>query len=200
MKLRCPYCKEVMGPKINSTCPRCGKTMTIPDHLKNTKYRERKKAKERIAREAERKKAAMAMTPDLRLGRKPSVALLILAAMAVIGGGLLAKSASRLAITSGQGRINRAVKELSIIQTALDQLKENCGRYPTTEEGLDALVENPGIRKWDGRYVNLIVKDPWKNEYIYSCEDDIVILHSSGPDGIAGTADDVLPELRLTTK
>ena len=168
MKLRCPYCKEVMGPEIKSTCPNCGKTMTIPDHLKNTKYRERKKAKERIAREAERKRAAMAMTPDLRLGRKPSVALMILAAMAVIGGGLLAKSASRFAISSGQGRTNRAVKELMIMQTALDCFKKDCGRYPTTEEGLDALVKNPGIRRWDGHYVNRLVLDPWKNEYVYS--------------------------------
>ena len=69
--------------------------------------------------------------------------------------------------------------------------------YPTTEEGLKVLALKSYPKKgWDGPYVNHIVNDPWGNEYVYETrpEGGNPILYSKGPDGRAGTTDDVLPD------
>ncbi len=49
---------------------------------------------------------------------------------------------------------------------------------------------------WDGPYVNHIVNDPWGNECVYETrpEGGNPILYSKGPDGRAGTTDDVMPD------
>jgi general secretion pathway protein G len=61
--------------------------------------------------------------------------------------------------------------------TSLDLYKLEVGRYPTTEEGLRALVRAPsGATGWNGPYLKKakVPKDPWGNKYRYT---------SSGPDG-----------------
>jgi len=60
--------------------------------------------------------------------------------------------------------------ELEIIATSLDEFKRDTGRYPTTEEGLESLLQEPlEIRSWNGPYLKerqqLI--DPWDNPYHY---------------------------------
>jgi general secretion pathway protein G len=52
---------------------------------------------------------------------------------------------------------------------SLDQFRLDNDRYPTTQEGLNALIANPGIDSWDGPYLTkkVIRNDPWKNPYIY---------------------------------
>jgi general secretion pathway protein G len=71
------------------------------------------------------------------------------------------------------------------------------GRYPTSAEGLDALVHNPGNQKdWKGPYPKKMVpNDPWGRAYIYLCpgmrNPDYYDLWSNGSDGIEGTEDDI---------
>ena len=117
--------------------------------------------------------------------------------MLFAGGMLIWKSSSRLSTAGGSGLVNRTVRQLSVLRVVLDCFKDECGRYPTTEEGLPALIGNPGIVRWAGPYVNLIKPDTWKNPYIYMCNDGIVTLLSCGPDGQQETADDIFPEMAL---
>jgi general secretion pathway protein G len=80
---------------------------------------------------------------------------------------------------------------------ALGRFKFHTGDYPSTAEGLKALSAKRFTKKgWDGPYVNHIVPDPWGNEYVYETrpEGGHPVLYSKGPDGRAGTTDDVLPE------
>lgn len=65
----------------------------------------------------------------------------------------------------------RAVKvELSAFRSALEGFRFDVGRYPTSGEGLDALIECPtGLSgRWHGPYLNKIPADPWAHAYVYS--------------------------------
>jgi general secretion pathway protein G len=56
------------------------------------------------------------------------------------------------------------------IKTALDRFAIDCGRYPTTSEGLAGMVNCPTNftgGKWNGPYLDEIPKDPWKYDYVY---------------------------------
>lgn len=83
------------------------------------------------------------------------------------------------------------------ISAALHTYKINAGHYPTTEQGLQALVERPTIPPFPDDWVKIADKvptDPWKNEYRYRSfpegSPQPFELISNGPDGIEGTKDD----------
>jgi general secretion pathway protein G len=95
-----------------------------------------------------------------------------------------------------QARTTRAVADISNIATALKFFELDCERFPTTEEGLQALTEQPsGANGWKGPYLEKAVpKDPWGNAYVYRWpgqHNNDYDLYSHGPDGQEGTADDV---------
>jgi hypothetical protein len=83
------------------------------------------------------------------------------------------------------------------------------GRYPTTAEGLNALVTAPpGVKNWKGPYVAIVRRpgsvpfsDPWGNQYKYTSltttgtatvKYPSFEIRSLGPDGVANTADDLV--------
>ncbi len=69
-----------------------------------------------------------------------------------------------------KARVKTARVQIASLGTALDSFALDVGRYPTTQEGLDALLEIPsGLRMWDGPYINKkIALDPWANDYQYN--------------------------------
>ena len=68
----------------------------------------------------------------------------------------------------GRLREGRASVQIRFFLTALESYKADCGGYPTTAEGLDALRENPGYPGWHGPYLSEdIPADPWGHPYIY---------------------------------
>jgi len=81
--------------------------------------------------------------------------------------------------------------DLETLRTALEWFRANCKRYPTTGEGLAALVIDPGVPGWQGHYIEALPPDLWGHPFVYSCSNDAVRLFSSGPDGQPGTPDDV---------
>jgi general secretion pathway protein G len=91
-------------------------------------------------------------------------------------------------------KIVKAKADIRSFETALDMFKLDVGSYPTTEQGLIALVEKPAggnVSKWkDGGYLKKkkIAKDPWGNEYIYVSpgSNGDVDLSSYGADGLPG--------------
>lgn len=66
-----------------------------------------------------------------------------------------------------------ARNQLDIFKLALDNYRLDNGQYPTTQQGLAALIEEPGIppltKNWNGPYLDKkeIPLDPWGNEYHY---------------------------------
>lgn len=72
-------------------------------------------------------------------------------------------------------------------------------RYPTSSQGLEALVKKPagGPENWSGPYTakKELVKDPWDMPYRYSCDDgQHYKISSDGPDQQPGTEDDISSE------
>jgi general secretion pathway protein G len=82
----------------------------------------------------------------------------------------------------------------------LDLFTLDVGRYPTTEEGLQALVSDVGgIKKWNGPYLkkSLIPQDPWGNDYQYRYPGeygtyDLFSLGADNSEGGEGEAQDVV--------
>lgn len=85
----------------------------------------------------------------------------------------------------------RAAKgQIALFETALDTFRLDVGRYPTTEEGLQALRVNPETsEKWDGPYLQKAVPvDPWGNPYVYESPSEYgeYSIRSLGADGEFG--------------
>ncbi|WP_341502770.1 type II secretion system major pseudopilin GspG [Gallaecimonas sp. GXIMD4217] len=63
----------------------------------------------------------------------------------------------------------KVVSDIRALESSLDMFKLDNSRYPDTEQGLEALVSDPGgLRKYkEGGYIKRLPKDPWGNDYIY---------------------------------
>jgi general secretion pathway protein G len=125
-----------------------------------------------------------------------SVVTLILCLIAITG--IVMSFATPMIMGQAKHARTSAVQaEIAGLQTALDAFEMDCGRYPTTEEGLKALVDQPkGRGTWHGPYVkNDVPTDPWGNPYIYRQPGQHNVngydLYSFGPDGQEGGADDI---------
>ena len=88
------------------------------------------------------------------------------------------------------------------LSTALDLYELDNGRYPTTEQGLQALITEPTTapapKKWNGPYIKKkksIPEDPWGSDYVYvfpgTHDADEYDLSSYGPDGVE-SGDDIV--------
>lgn len=105
---------------------------------------------------------------DLRLRDFKGFTLVELLVVMVIIGLLAALVGPRLFPQLGKGKQGAAKAQIELLGQALDQFRLDVGRYPTTQEGLNALVTNPGIEKWDGPYLKKgLPNDPWGRPYNY---------------------------------
>jgi len=99
----------------------------------------------------------------------------------------------------GESRVKNAKIQIESLGSALDLFYLDVGRYPSTSEGLNALVQRPaGVAIWNGPYVKggRIPSDPWGNSYLYrspvqTAPYEIVSLGSDGQEGGSGVAADI---------
>lgn len=196
MKLRCPYCKGTFDKPV-VTCPHCGRTMVIPGSLRKMTLRQRKEARERIYRDAERRERELMQKrpPDIAFARSPMGIVLLMGVLIVIGAMVIGRSM----VSVQPNRITRskqsiAAKEARNLRIAVERYRQDIGHYPTEEErGLLALIYNPGVWGWRRPYLNLIRPDPWGTHYAYMATSNRVTLFSCGPDRKPHTADDIAP-------
>ncbi|MFW6133452.1 MAG: type II secretion system major pseudopilin GspG [Planctomycetota bacterium] len=129
--------------------------------------------------------------------RERAFTLMEMLLVMVIIGLLAALVLPRLVGIAGQSKEKAARAQISALKQGLKSFDMHAGRLPTTAEGLDALVRRPaGLDEdqWDGPYLDEpeIPTDPWGNAYVYRNEGESdYVLFSPGPDGKAGTEDDV---------
>jgi general secretion pathway protein G len=74
------------------------------------------------------------------------------------------------------------------VKIALMQFQQKSGRYPTSDEGLEALVtQPPGLEGWGGPYMDKrYLTDPWGNKFKYTLDGGKVTIMSLGADGREG--------------
>ena len=120
--------------------------------------------------------------------------LLVLVILATLAAIVVPKFTKR----SEQARITAAHTDIANTEVAVDSFEIDTSRCPTTEEGLNALIEAPPAlsSSWKGPYIKRgMPKDPWGNQYIYKCPGDHNTngydLSSYGPDGKDGGGDDI---------
>jgi len=116
--------------------------------------------------------------------------LLELLVVMVIIGLLAGYVAPRYFAQIGKSEVKATRAQIDALEKALDQYRLDTGHYPTTEQGLAALVVRPSDEpKWDGPYIKKAVPlDPWGNAYLYKSpgEHGDVDLLSYGRDGQPG--------------
>lgn len=129
--------------------------------------------------------------------KNKSFTLIELMLVVIIIGALVAMVMPRLAGRGEQARISTAKADIQAnIATALKLYELDNGSFPTTEEGLNALMGKPSsANNWNGPYIEKKPIDPWNREYKYKSPGDHrpadYDLYSLGKDGQEGSADDI---------
>jgi len=144
------------------------------------------------------------MTPPLfhksfMTSRKNEKAFTLLEIMLVVGiiVIILGVAVARLGNTTGIAKDMRVRADVQAINTQLKLYESMNGFFPTTEQGIEALVTQPTTDPKPTRWYQLfkeMPKDPWGNDYIYLApgkkNPDSFDLYSAGPDRKPDTADD----------
>ena len=84
----------------------------------------------------------------------------------------------------------KAQADIAQIKSGLDRYYLDVGSYPSTDQGLNALVSAPSggnvPHDWQGPYLEKIPPDPWGNTYVYQSDGNAYVLKSYGADGAQG--------------
>ncbi len=97
---------------------------------------------------------------------------------------------------SDKAKRTKAQADIAELKTALGYYYSDNGYYPTTDQGLRALVAYPPttgivlLVYFNGGYIERFPRDPWGNPYFYQSDGNSYVLKSLGPDGIE-SADDI---------
>ncbi len=98
-----------------------------------------------------------------------------------------------------ESKVKAARIQIESLGSALDLFFLDTGRFPTSSEGLAALVRRPGsFATWNGPYLKggIVPVDPWGNPYVYRSPGqngpyDIISYGTDGQEGGTGTAADI---------
>ena len=119
--------------------------------------------------------------------------IVVILIIAILASAILPKFISR----TDDAKKATAKSDLSIASQALQTFRLDCDRFPTTQEGLGALRQQPAnVTGWRGPYVDRdITNDPWQHPYVYEYPGtqgkESFVLKSYGPTGQpGGTGDD----------
>ncbi|MCL6608863.1 MAG: type II secretion system major pseudopilin GspG [Geminicoccaceae bacterium] len=126
--------------------------------------------------------------------------LIELLVVLVILGLLAALAGPRVLGYLSGARSDAARLQLQSLEQALDLYRLDTGSYPTTQQGLQALIRDPGgVRGWRGPYLDAasVPLDPWGNPYIYKSPGergayDLLSLGADRAPGGSGEATDVV--------
>ncbi len=124
----------------------------------------------------------------------------VMVVIAIIGG-ILAMVATNIIGSADDARIKTTQNQIKLIEGALDMYKLHNYRYPTTEQGLEALIDKPNSdpvpkNYQSGGYLKggKLPQDAWDNDFLYFFDKgkyEIISLGSDGTEGGEGDAADI---------
>lgn len=122
-----------------------------------------------------------------RRGQSGFTLVEMLVVLAIIGS-IVGLVGPRVLNYLSESKVKTAQIQMENIASALDLFYLDAGRYPSTEEGLAALVQKPNdVSSWSGPYLkaNSVPKDPWGHGYVYRSpgQNGPYDIGSLGPDG-----------------
>ena len=123
-----------------------------------------------------------------RLGARAGFTLIEIMVVVFILGLLVTLVAPKIIGRTDEARRTKALADIKGIEEALHLFKLDNGFYPTTDQGLQALVTRPSnARNYspDG-YLDKLPIDPWGNPYVYFSDSQDYIIKSYGADGQEG--------------
>lgn len=120
------------------------------------------------------------------LNNRSGFSLVEIMIVVVIIGIIGATMGSRLFGGLDRAKVKDAQNMMRNFADALEMYATDCNSYPTTEQGLDALVSepggDPGCDSWGPQYLKKIPKDPWGRDYIYESDGVEFNITSYGKD------------------
>lgn len=133
-------------------------------------------------------------------GKAGGFTLIELLVVLVILGLLASLVGPRVMKHLGESKSKTAQLQIEELSSALDIYRLEVGSYPSSNEGLLALVENPsGVNQWNGPYLrkSTVRRDPWGNDYIYRSpgeygDFDIYSLGADNSEGGEGEDRDIV--------
>jgi len=133
-----------------------------------------------------------------RRGERGFTLVEILVVITIIGL-IMALVAPRVLNYLSIAKVKAAAIQIQSLSSTLDLYYLDTGRYPSTSEGLEALVQRPaGVEGWNGPYLKgaFVPKDPWGHPYVYRMPGehgvyDIISYGSDGQQGGTGAEADV---------
>ena len=134
---------------------------------------------------------------SVRRAARRGFTLIELLLVLVILGVLAAVVVPKFTGQTERARVAGAKTSISNLSGAINHFEIDAGRFPTSEEGLNALVVAPAdAKEWHGPYIEAsALKDPWNNPFVYqfpgSHNTNGFDLYSCGPDGREGGPDDI---------
>lgn len=133
------------------------------------------------------------MQPTLKKSKQRGFTLLEVMVVLAIIGGIMALVATNIIGSASDSRIKTTKTQIKLLENALDLYKLDNFTYPTTEQGLEALITKPTSSpepknyKADGYLKgNSVPTDSWGNEFVYFMEKGRYEILSLGADGQEG--------------
>ena len=125
--------------------------------------------------------------------REAGMSLIEIIIVMALMGGLMVVIVGTITKSAANARVKETELAFGQLRSALQMYKLQANRYPTSEQGLKALLEKPADAKsWRGPYCEPeLLKDAWGNEIQYDSDGRTLAFHSAGDDGEFGDADDV---------
>jgi general secretion pathway protein G len=132
--------------------------------------------------------------------RSRGFSLLELVIVLIILGTIMAFLAPRIFGNVERANQQLAKAKMEQLSGQLEIMRLEVGRYPSTQEGLRALLEKPsGMERWNGPYIKdaTTLKDPWGNDFKYAAPGaskpfDLVSLGADGREGGEGDNRDLV--------
>lgn len=136
------------------------------------------------------------MKQNFSRGRQSGFSLIEIMVVVIIIGLLASIVAPQVLNRADEARVQKVKSDFKSIQTGLKMYRIDNYSYPTSEQGLQALVERPTMapqpRNWDeSGYLEQLPRDPWGNPYLYLSpgESHDYNIYTLGADGVSGGED-----------